>query len=59
MNPKFVFEIPKEFDVEMYANHFSRKDKRYGVIDAINFVLDYINNDGKKSSFFKSLKMIL
>lgn len=48
MNPKFVFEIPKEFDVEIYTNHLSRKDKRYGVIDAIHYVLDYINNDGIK-----------
>jgi hypothetical protein len=43
-----VFEIPKEFDVEIYTNNFSRKDKRYGVIDAIHFILDYINNDGIK-----------
>jgi hypothetical protein len=48
MVPKNVFEIPKEFDVEIYTNNFSRKDKRYGVIDAIHFILDYINNDGIK-----------
>lgn len=48
MDPKIVFEIPKEFDVEIYTNHFSRKDKRYGVIDAIHFILDYINKDGIK-----------
>ena len=48
MDPKFVFEIPKEFDVEIYTSDFNRKDKRHGVTDAIHYILDYINNDGIK-----------
>jgi len=48
MNPKSVFEIPKEFDVEIYTSHFVRKDKKHGVTDAIHYILDYINNDGIK-----------
>jgi len=48
MDPKFELEIPKEFNVEIYTSHFVRKDKRYGVIDALHYILDYINNDGIK-----------
>ena len=48
MDPKFVFEIPKEFDVEIFTSDFNRKDKRHGVTDAIHYILDYINNDGIK-----------
>lgn len=48
MNPKSVFEIPKEFDVEIYTGHFVRKDKKHGVTDAIHYILDYINRDGIK-----------
>lgn len=46
MDPKLILEIPVDFNVEKHTCHFNRKDKREGVIDAIHYVLSYINKDG-------------
>jgi hypothetical protein len=46
MNAKIILEIPEGFDVEKYTSHLVRKDKRHGVIDALHYILQYINKDG-------------
>lgn len=41
-----ILEIPEGFNVEKYTSHLVRKDKRYGLIDALHYILHYINKDG-------------
>ena len=46
MDSKLILEIPVDFNVEKYTSHFNRKDKREGIIDAIHYIISYINKEG-------------